>query len=42
MYGGLMLDYIIMNIFPEKVERDMNHVINKYFAKIKDDKIYLC
>ena len=42
MSGGLMLDDIIMNIFSEIVEQDMNSMINKYFAKIEDDGIYLC
>ena len=30
-----------MNILSETVEQKMNSVINKYFAKIKDDVIYL-
>ena len=30
-----------MNILSETVEQKMNSVINKYFAKIKDDGIYL-
>ena len=37
-----MLDDIIMNIFSETVEQDMNSVIYKYFAKMNDDGIYLC
>ena len=41
MSGILILDDIIKNIFSETVERKMNSVINKYFAKIKNDGIYL-
>ena len=41
MFGGLMLDYIIMNIFLETAEQEMNSMVNTFFAKIKDDRIHL-
>ena len=39
--GGLMLYDIIMEMFLKKVEQKINHVINIFVAKIKDDEIYL-
>ena len=33
MSGGLMLDKIIMNIFLETEEQEMNSVINMYIQK---------
>ena len=38
MSGGVILDKIIMNIFSETAEQEMDSVIKK-FAKIKDDEI---
>ena len=41
MSGCLMLDYIIMHIFLETAEQEMNCVVNILSAKIKGDEIYL-
>ena len=41
MSGGLMLDKIIMNIFSETAEQEINSVVNNLFSKIKNDEIYL-
>ena len=41
MYGGMILDGIIMNIFSDTGEQEMNSVVNIFFAIIKDDGIYL-
>ena len=41
MSGDLMIDNIVINIFSDTLEQEMNSMINKYFSKIKDDAIYL-
>ena len=41
MSGVLILVDIIVNIFSETEEQEMNSMINIFFPKIKDDGIYL-
>ena len=41
MSSGLMLDYIIMNLFSDITEQKNNSAKMDLFSKTKDDKIYL-
>ena len=42
MSSGLMLDYIIMNIFNNKALEYHVEVFDSYFTKTYNNKIYIC
>ena len=42
MYGGFMLDEIIMDLFSDTTKQKNSWAQNNLFSKIKDDNVYWC